>query len=76
MISIKEFCNTPEEWHSLVIGWGEAIYPREPRFKMGIEKENPIDNEYWYYTTGLALGVVTWIGIVVGCAKLLHKSRQ
>lgn len=70
-VTIKDFCNTAHEFHALIMGWGEAIYPREPRFKMGMESKNPVDGEYWYYTTGLALGVFTWVGIVIGCIKLL-----
>lgn len=73
MVSIKEFLSTSEEWHALVIGWSEAIYPREPRFKIGLEIKNPVKDEYWYYSFGLALGALTWAGIVVGCIAWLLR---
>ena len=68
-----QFLNTYDEWHALVIGWAEAVYPREPRFKMGLETKNPVDGEYWYYTFGLALGALTWVGVVVGCVAWLLR---
>ena len=70
MILIREFCNHPDEWHALILGWGEAMYLRQPKFKMGIANKNPIENEYWYYTSGLALGTFTWIAVAVGLKVL------
>ena len=71
MVSIKQFCNTPEEWHSLVLGWSEAMCPWRPRLPMPLEYKNPLDSEYHYYSFGRAAGVFTWVGMIAGCAKLL-----
>ena len=60
------FMNTWAEWHSLVIGWTEAMYPLYPIRTQPAHVKKMVDSEYWYYTLGLALGAFTWFGLLFG----------
>lgn len=65
MISIKQFCNTPDEFHALVLGWSEAMCPWRARLLMPLEYHNPLQWEYHYYSFGRALGMLTWAGLII-----------
>jgi hypothetical protein len=67
MKSPGSFLNTPDEWHSFVIGASEAfclfippLFRRWAPFQM-------VKGEYWYYmfgrAWGLLVGVLTWLGV-------------
>jgi hypothetical protein len=63
------FMNTPEEWHSFVVGFCEALCPLKPRIE-------PIDlyyvqGEWHYYSFGRALGFLTLIVFIVGMVKVI-----
>jgi len=62
---------TWDEWHSFVIGWCEAISFGRRIHKMPMEYDNPLTNEYHYYLFGLAIGVFTWLVIIIGGIKCL-----
>jgi len=53
---IHTFLNTPEEWHSAVIGAGEAYCPWDRRIKPSSGVKNMVKKEYWYYVAGAAVG--------------------
>ena len=63
--ALGTFLDTFDELHAFIMGWSEAIYPRVSRFRFSIEEENPVHKEYWYYSLGLAVGTLTWAGIII-----------
>jgi len=71
IIPLREFLSTADEIHSFVIGWCEAMYPLYPISVRPIHVNKMIDSEFWYYTFGLALGALTWAGIVIGTIFLI-----
>jgi len=50
------FLNTPEEWHTHVIGIGEGYCPWPRRIKPSAEVKRMVKKEYWYYVAGAAIG--------------------
>jgi len=65
------FMNTWDEWHSTVLGWCEAMYPLYPIRPRPVHVNKMIDSEFWYYTFGLALGALTWAGLVIGTIVII-----
>ena len=65
------FMNTWAEWHSFVEGWTEAIYPLLPIRPRPAHVNKMIDSEHWYYGFGLALGALTWAGIIIGAVVII-----
>ena len=55
--------DTWDEWHTFVIGLTEPLcpFPRSVKPEESIQKL--VNSEYWYYTTGRAVGFL--IGVVV-----------
>ena len=72
--NIKEFCNTPAEWHSLIVGFFHSFYRhRKPPEKY---MEEVISKEYHYYVTGRGIGQLTKItAIAVIIAVILKRSK-
>lgn len=66
IIPLREFLSTVDEIHSFVIGWCEIICPWSSRYKMPIEYKNPIKNEFHYYLFGRAMGMLSWIILLIG----------
>lgn len=59
------FMNTWDEWHSFVIGWCEGMLCwRKSHVKWPKHVARMIDGEFWYYTGGLVIGVVTFGGLL------------
>ena len=54
------------EWHCVVIGFGEGMNPRKPKVPYPKEVVLMIADEYWYYMTGLGLAGLFWGGLIVG----------
>lgn len=72
MKSPFSFLNTPDEWHSFVIGVFEGFtlfIP--PRFKR-ITAHIMVDSEYWYYSFGRGVGFLSAILTAIGIAKLIQ----
>lgn len=78
MRKIKEFLSSVEEWHSFVIGWAEIICPWKPYIpraatakKISMTErtaqvgEDYIQEDWHYYSFGRAMGVFTWLIIIV-----------
>lgn len=62
--------NTPEEWHSVVVGIGEGYCPWEKLIGPSRKVKNMIKKEYWYYVTGTAIGfalLIFSIALAVSC---------
>lgn len=71
IIPLREFLSTADEIHSFIIGWCEAIYPLQPIKSKPAHVNKMIDSEYHYYSFGLALGTLTWVGIIIGAISLI-----
>jgi len=67
---IRSFCNTPEEWHSLVIGFCQAANPLARAIPPGTLARNMVQGEYWYYQFGRALGGIALVASLLGLARL------
>lgn len=60
----KEFLNTAEELHALVIGLCEVLCPWPATWLTpSKERLNELLSEYHYYALGRGLGILTWLGI-------------
>ena len=66
----QEFMNTFDEWHCFVIGYCEVISIHAIT-KRSEDINNILLHDYWYYLFGRALGVISWIGIVLGCIRII-----
>jgi len=66
-IKFKEFLSDYGEWHALVFGVCETIYPGEPQHpKMTKTLAKQIEKESHYYRTGRVLGWMVRVGFIVG----------
>ena len=64
-INPREFLNTAEELHALVIGLCEVVCPWKPRQEfLAPENVKDLTTEPYYYHLGRALGVFVWLGII------------
>jgi len=70
-IHFKEFLNDYKEFHALVIGLCEILCPWPPRYEISDKLLTELDGEFHYFVFGRALGVLAWIGIIVGIAKIV-----
>lgn len=66
------FMNTPDEWHSFVIGFFEGFTLFVPAHFGKVKSERMVDSEYWYYSFGRGLGFFSAILSGVGIAKLIQ----
>jgi len=71
---IKTFMNTPDEWHTTVIGIGEGFCPWQPRYEPGEDVENMIKKEYHYYIFGTAVGFACLIFALAGAVALVLRA--
>jgi len=71
IIPLREFLNTDEEIHSFVVGWSEAINLIFAAQEKPESVKKMLAGEWHYYKFGLALGVFTWLGIILGVIKFL-----
>lgn len=62
----KLFCDTFDEWHSLVIGFCEVMCPWPAREGIPAEFLSVLEEEYPYYVFGRVLGMGSWILIILG----------
>jgi len=65
------FMNTPEEWHTIIIGIGEGFCPWQPRYESGTKVKNMIKKEYHYYIFGTAVGFAGLIFAIAGAVRLV-----
>jgi hypothetical protein len=65
---IREFMNSPSEFHAFVIGCLEVLCPWRPRIPISPDYPFDIKREYHYYLAGRAAAVIAWIII----AKLIQ----
>lgn len=69
--NIKNFLDTPEEWHSLVIGFFEVLCPWPPRTWLSGEALDKLLGEYHYYMTGRGLGFLALVILLLGIVKFI-----
>jgi len=50
------FMNTPEEWHTVVIGLGDGYCPWPKKYKPTAKMKEIIREECHYYNAGMAVG--------------------
>ena len=67
----NEFMNDPDEWHAFVLGWCTAVYPFRSEHLKSTKAKHAIKKEPWYYSFGLAMGILTWSGIIVGIGGII-----
>jgi len=72
-LNLKEFLNTHQEWHALVIGWGDGVSFRKTDWYMlnvyyGTKEK--MRQELHYYKFGLALGFFSILGFVAWLVSL------
>ena len=66
-INIRFFLDDYCEWHAFVHGLCETLCPWPPQHKELSEiLTKEIREDYHYYVFGRTVGMMTWIGIVVG----------
>ena len=66
-ITGKDPSQVCREWHSWWIGWAEAICLFIPsRFSVTEFAQEEMAEEFHYHELGRALGVLTWLLILVG----------
>ena len=73
---LHTFMDTFDEFHAFVLGWCEAIYPFKHRIKIPNQVKRIIEGEYWYYTFGLAIGSLTWVGIIISAIMIIKAVIQ
>jgi len=66
MFCIKTLFNTPDERHAFIIGFCETFAIRRPFIGLGLNALGWLRCEYQYYTFGRAMGVLAWVGVIVG----------
>jgi len=66
----QEFMNTFDEWHCFCVGYCEVISIHATT-KRSKAINNILLHDYWYYLFGRALGIISWIGIILGCIKII-----
>ena len=71
-INLRNFLNTPEEWHSFLIGFFEVLCPWPSRCYIPKEQRDEILAEYHYYSAGRGLGFITLLLILIGLCKLIE----
>lgn len=70
------FMNTHQEWHAILIGWGDGISCRRTDWqeihRIYGDKEK-MRRELHYYKVGLGVGVLTLIGFITAMAILFKR---
>lgn len=72
-IKIKTLLSTPQEWHSLVIGFCEVLCPWPARTWLSGESLDKLLGEYHYYAAGRAAGFPVLLLIIIAIAKLIQE---
>lgn len=62
--------NTPDEWHSFIVGFFEGATGFIRARFIPIKTERMVDNEYWYYSYGRGIGLVAFVLGLFGLARL------
>jgi hypothetical protein len=70
-LNLKDFLNTPEEWHALVVGFFEVLCPWPARTWLSGGGLDQLLKEYHYYMTGRGLGFVALLLLLSGIAKFV-----
>lgn len=68
-IDIHTFMDTPEEWHSFVIGFCEVMCPWKSSIKP--TELDYLQGEYHYYMFGRVIGFMALMGFMVGIIKVV-----
>jgi len=66
----KEFLNTYQEFHALVLGLCAVLCPFPSKYKPSDDLVKQIQDEFHYYQTGRAIGIILWI-VIAGIIKLV-----
>ena len=72
-IKLKTLLSTSQEWHSLLIGFFEALCPWPPQYHLAMEQKDELRGEYHYYMAGRGVGFVALLLILIGIAKLVQE---
>jgi len=59
----KEFLNTSNERHAFLIGFAEGAMFFRKGMQMPVNYENPLEDEWHYYTIGRPIGL--WVSTFV-----------
>lgn len=65
------FLNTPDEWHTLVIGLGDGYCPWQKIYKPTAEMEEIIQKEFHYYNAGASIGFALLIFSIALAVRLI-----
>lgn len=69
-MSLFSFMNTPDEWHSFVIGFFEVVCYLPRKIKPLEDRRVMVSSEYWYYMFGRGMGWVAFLLGSLGIARL------
>ena len=73
---IRNFLDEHQEWHSLVIGWGDGVSFRSTDWaKLNVfygDKEK-MSQELHYYKFGLGLGLFSILGFITAMLRILTQ---
>jgi hypothetical protein len=72
-IKLGTFLSTPEEWHSLVIGFFEVLCPWPPRIKLLTPVNKYLQGEYHYYLTGRGAGFIALLCVILLFSWLIKE---
>jgi len=71
--NIKNFLDIHQEWHALIIGWGDGVSCRRTdwqKINRIYGSEEKMKREFHYYKAGLGIGVLTLIGFITAMAVI------
>jgi len=71
VIPLREFLNTGDEFHTAVIGYCEVMCPYPPVIACSEAVKEVAGKEYHYYAFGRAMGLISWVAIIIASIKLL-----
>lgn len=64
------FMNTPDEWHTVVIGLGDGYCPWQKRYEPTAEMKRIIRKEHHYYNAGMGVGFALLIFSIALAVRL------
>lgn len=67
----KEFLNDCKEWHAVVIGFCEGVWPWGTGHKLSDDLKKQVQDEYHYYISARVVGIISLVGFAIGIYKVL-----
>jgi len=64
---------TPQEIHAFVIGFFEVLCPWEARYIPFNYPPSPVKGEEHYYLAGRGAGIIAFVLVIIGLAKLFKE---